>query len=79
LGLHVQVSTRLLHSVMPLQVPVATADAASSRLEADVLLQGLLLAHLREQQVAPCACSATCMLLHHPCMAHITRQADQAS
>ena len=41
--------------MMPLQVPVASSsaamNAATAPLEADVLQQGLLLTHLREQQV----------------------------
>ena len=48
-------TARLLHSMMPLQVPVASTSAATNAaiapLEADVLQHGLLLAHLREQQV----------------------------
>ena len=50
-GVHgVQVVPRPLQSVLPLQVPVASAEASSAPLEADHLRQGLLLAHMRNMQ-----------------------------
>ena len=54
-----QVVPRPLQSVLPLQVPVASAEASSAPLEADHLRQGLLLAHLREMQAR-----ALCLLGH---------------